>query len=341
MEVAANDVFITICSTPNFSLIVARSAPKISAAIGSGIILAVILVTGGTGFIGRHLVRSLVDSGQDVRILLRPSTKSPTFPKGVPVEVTISSLNDIQGMKAALKGIHEVYHLAGAERKGTSADLNKVDVEGTIALVTAAKQSKIERIFFVSHIGANRASAYPVLKAKGLAENWIMNCGIPYTIIRTGVVFGPGDQFTEPIARLLKLFTPLFLIAGNGDSLLQPIWIDDLIQSLSLINRDPKMINKIIMVGGIEALQYREIVKLILKQLNLKRMVVSISPAYLRALSLWVNQLFPKFPISIFWLDYLADDRTTNIDSLPRQFGIMPNRFHQNLDYLKNIIQER
>ena len=80
----------------------------------SGIILKVILVTGGTGFIGRHLVKSLVESGQEVRILLKPSSESPRFPKGIPVEVAISSLTDIQGIKAALKGIREVYHLAGA-----------------------------------------------------------------------------------------------------------------------------------------------------------------------------------------------------------------------------------
>lgn len=300
-----------------------------------------ILVTGGTGFIGRHLVKSLVDSGQDVRILLKPSAKSPKFPIGVSVEVAISSLNDIQGMKAALKGIHEVYHLAGAERKGISADLNKVDVEGTISLVNAAKQSKLERIYFLSHFGANRASAYPVLKAKGLAENWIINCGIPYTIIRSAVVFGPGDQFTEPLARLMRIFTPFFLIPGNGDSLLQPLWIDDLIQSLSLVRSESALINKTISVGGMEALSYRKIVDLIRGRLTINRKIISISPAYLRAFSLWVNQLYPKFPISIFWLDYLADDRTTNIDSLPRQFGIMPNRFHQNLDYLNEINLER
>lgn len=307
----------------------------------SGIILKVILVTGGTGFIGRHLVKSLVESGQEVRILLKPSSESPRFPKGIPVEVAISSLTDIQGIKAALKGIREVYHLAGAERNGTSADLNRVDVEGTITLVNAARQSKLERIYFLSHYGANRASAYPVLKAKGLAENWIMGCGVPYTIIRTGAVFGPGDQFTEPIVRLIKLFAPFFLIPGSGDNLVQPIWIDDLIHSIALIKDDPKMVNKSVSIGGIEAIPYRQIIEIILNKINHKRWVLSISPAYLRTLSLWVNQLYPKFPISIYWVDYLADDRTTSIDSLPRQFGIIPNRFHQNLDYLLDLDKKK
>lgn len=292
-----------------------------------------ILVTGGTGFIGRNLVKSLVDSGQEVRILLKPSSESPRFPIGIPVEVAISSLTDSQGMKAALKGISEVYHFAGAERKGSAADINKVDVEGTITLVNAAKQSKLERIYFLSHHGATRASAYPVLKAKAIAENWISGSGIPYTIIRTGSVFGPGDQFTEPLVRLLRKF-PVFLMPGHGNNLLQPIWIDDLINCFSLLKSDSKTVNRTISIGGLEALPYRHIVELIMQKIRIQRPVIPISPARLRALSLWVNQIYPNFPVSIFWLDYLADDRTTSLDSLPRQFGIMPNRFHLNLDYL-------
>lgn len=296
-----------------------------------------ILVTGGTGFIGRNLVKSLVDSGQQVRILLKPSNESPKFPKGIAVEVAISSLTDTQGIRAALKGITEVYHLAGAERKGTAGDLNNVDVEGTKTLVDAARQSKLERIYFLSHHGAARASAYPVMKAKAIAENWIINSSIPYTIVRTGAVFGPGDQFTEPLLRLVRLFPGFFFIPGKGDNLLQPIWIDDLIQSLRLLQQDPKTVNRNYSLGGMEALTYRRIVELILEKTGKNRRIVSVTPAYLRTFSLWVNQLYPKFPVSIFWLDHMAEDRTTNLDSLPRQFGIMPNRFHTNLGYLKNL----
>ena len=297
-----------------------------------------ILVTGGTGFIGRNLVKSLIDSGQQVRILLKPSNESPKFPKGIAVEVAISSLTDTQGIRAALKGITEVYHLAGAERKGTAGDLNHVDVEGTITLVNAARQSKLERIYFLSHHGAARASAYPVLKAKAIAENWIINSGIPYTIVRTSAVFGPGDQFTEPFYRLIKLFPGFFFIPGQGDNLLQPIWIDDLIQSLRLLQQDPKTVNRNYSLGGMEALTYRRIIELIMEKTGRKRWIVSVTPAYLRTFSLWVTQLYPKFPVSIFWLDHLAEDRTTNLDSLPRQFGIMPNRFHLNLDYLRDLL---
>jgi dihydroflavonol-4-reductase len=107
-----------------------------------------ILVTGGTGFIGRALIKSLAESGQQVRILLKPSPVSPSFPKGIPIEVAVSSINDQRSVRAALKGVTEIFHLAGAERKGSKGDLNAVDVEGTTTLVRAAQETKIDRIYF-------------------------------------------------------------------------------------------------------------------------------------------------------------------------------------------------
>jgi uncharacterized protein YbjT (DUF2867 family) len=295
-----------------------------------------ILVTGGTGFIGRALIKSLADSGEQVRILLRPSPKSPSFPKGIPVEVAVSSVNDLRGVRAALKDVTEIFHLAGAERRGSKGDLNAVDVEGTTTLVKAAQDTKIDRIYFMSHHGATRASAYPVLKAKAIAENWIINSGVPYTILRTGSVYGPGDQFTVPLKKLIKLSPLVFFQPGKGHNLLQPLAIDDLITVLNMTRIDPKAVNRTYSIGGMEPYSYRDIVKMVMKKTGMRRWIIPVSPANLRTVTLWADQLFPKFPISIYWLDHLAEDRTTSLDTLPREFGIMPARFHLNLDFLKN-----
>ncbi len=300
-----------------------------------------ILVTGGTGFIGRNLIRALVDSGEQVRILLKPSASSPNFPKGIPVEVAVSSLTDKRGVRAALKDVRQVFHLAGAERQGSRGDLSLVDVEGTATLMEATKDTRVDRVYFMSHHGAARASAYPVLKAKAIAENWIINSGVPYTILRTGSVFGPGDQFTVPLARLIKMTPFMFFMPSKGHVLLQPLWIDDLINVLMLTMEDAKAVNRIYSIGGMEAIPYREIVKLIMQKTRIKRSVIHTSPATLRILTMWLDQIYPKFPVSIFWLDHLAEDRTANLDSLPREFGIMPARFHQQLDYLPSELNRR
>ncbi|MCX6054699.1 MAG: NAD(P)H-binding protein [Chloroflexi bacterium] len=300
-----------------------------------------ILVTGGTGFIGRNLVKSLVDTGKQVRLLIKPSSISPSFPRGIPVEVAVSSLTDPRGVRAALKDVTQVFHLAGAERRGSRGDLHSVDVEGTVTLIQAIKDSKVERVYTLSHHGASRSSAYPILKAKAIAENWIINSGIPYTILRTGSIFGPGDQFTIPLCDLIRIFPFFFFLPGKGHVLLQPLWIDDLIHVMNLVMEDPKAVNRIYSIGGIEALPYREIVQIVLRKIEKKRIIIPVSSAYLRYLTLWIDQLFPKFPVSIFLLDLLAEDRTANLDSLPRDFGIIPARFHQTLDYLKPDISKR
>lgn len=77
-----------------------------------------ILVTGATGFVGRALIRHLADAGYPVRVLLRPSPNSPTLPRGVSMEVAVSSLEDERGLSAAMVGVDAVYHLVGVERRG-------------------------------------------------------------------------------------------------------------------------------------------------------------------------------------------------------------------------------
>ncbi len=294
-----------------------------------------ILVTGGTGFIGRNLIKALVNRGERVRVLIRPSKTSPNFPKGIPIDTAVSSFSDQRSLRAALKDVDVVFHLAGAERYGGKGNLNQIDVEGTSNLMLAARDSKVSRVFFLSHLGADRGSAYPVLKAKGIAEQWIINSGIPYTIFRSSVVFGDGDQFTIPFAKLLKHSPGFLFIPGDGSTLLQPLWVDDLVMCMQLALDDSKMVNRLLSIGGIEMLSYREILTLIMQKMGIKRFLVPITPQTLRLMTLWIDQLFPKFPVSILWLDQLASDRITNLDTIPKEFNLMPSRFKNQIDYLR------
>jgi len=89
-----------------------------------------ILITGGTGFIGQALIRQLIEAGHPVRTLIRPSNQSPRLPVGIPVEVAVAGLNDERGLRAAMVGVKTVFHLAGVERMGVEADLLEVDIQG-------------------------------------------------------------------------------------------------------------------------------------------------------------------------------------------------------------------
>jgi uncharacterized protein YbjT (DUF2867 family) len=297
--------------------------------------MEMILITGGTGFIGQVLIQQLVATGRPVRILLRPSKNSPNLPLGVPVEVAVSSLSDERGLRAAMKGVDVVYHLAGVERKGSHANLEGVDIEGTRMVSNAARQAGVDRFFYLSHLGADRYSAYPVFKAKAIAENIIIHSGVNYTILRSAAVFGPGDQFTTALAQLLVISPWIFLVPGDGNTQIQPLWVDDLVACMVSALDEPETCNQLISLGGPEYLSFREIVEGMEGILNVRKTLIPISPAYLRILALFIETFFQQFPVSIFWVDYLAADRTCSLDTLPRQFGIMPARFFQHLDYLK------
>ena len=297
----------------------------------------VILVTGGTGFIGRSLIRQLTEAGYPVRLLIRPSPRSPNLPRGVPVEVALTTLNDERSLRAAMAGVDTVYHLAGVERRGAYADLMAVDIQGTQAVVNAAKDAGVGRFFFLSHLGADRASAYPVFKAKAIAEEFVRRGGVDYTILRTALVFGPNDGFTTGLAQLLQALPFFFLVPGEGDTLLQPLWVEDLATALLWALDDEATRNQVYSLGGPEYLSFNDVLYLVMEKVRLHRTPVYLKPPYLRGLTVLLETLFPSLPVSVYWLDYLAANRTCSLDTLPRFFNLMPARMSHRLDYLSGV----
>jgi NADH dehydrogenase len=293
-----------------------------------------ILVSGATGFIGRALVRHLSEAGQQVRVLLRSSPNSPRLPRGVPVEVAVVSLNDERSVRAALRGVDEIYHLTSASSLGRRGNLLKTDIEGTRTLAQVAASAEIKRLIYLSHIGADRASAFPVQKAKGIAEEHIRKSGVPYTIIRSSVVFGPEDRFTNNLSRLLRGIPGFFPIPSDGRTLLQPLWVEDLVTCLLWALQNPEMTNKTYEIGGGEYFTLRQVLEVLMNVTSTRRLLVPLSPPTMRALLVMLDSFIPNFNISTYWLDYVAVNRTCPVDNMPRLFGLMPARFSYRLDYL-------
>lgn len=293
-----------------------------------------ILITGGTGFIGRSLIRHLTGAGYQIRTLIRPSKTTPVLPKGLPYDIVIASMGDLRGIRAAMSGVSTVIHLVTGENKGSKTDLLKIDIDSSRIISRAAAETGVDRIFYLSHLGADRASAYPVLKTKGIAESFIKASGVDYTIFRTSLVYGPSDHFTEGLSRLIRFSPFFFLLPGEGSSLLQPIWIDDLIGCITGAIEDNTSRNKLFEIGGGEFLTIQEIVEMVSNKIKAKKKIIHLHPAYLRLLTVIMENAFPSFPVSTFWLDYLSTDRTTAVDVLSREFGILPARFSKKNDYI-------
>ena len=295
-----------------------------------------ILVTGATGFVGRALLLRLAEAGHEVRCLLRPSQRTPRLPKGIPVQVSIAALEDDRGVRAALAGVDTVIHLAGAEWRGMTGDIMAVDVAGTRSLVQTARLAGVERFVYLSHLGADRASAYPVLKAKGIAEEFIRQSGIPYITLRSAMLFGPDDVFINVLAGMLKLAPGFFLMPGDGRANMQPLAVDDLATCLEWSLAEDSYLNQTIILGGPEFVTLRSMIEILSEVLSVRRMIMPVRPVYLRAGAWFMEQLLPRSPLSTRWLDYLAISRTCELTSVTRHFGLKPRRFvPSSLGYLR------
>jgi NADH dehydrogenase len=296
-----------------------------------------ILVTGATGFVGRALLPRLAEAGHAVRVLLRPSRRTPRLPKGIPVQVAIAGLDDERGLRAAMTGVTTVIHLVGAEWRGPEGDVLVVDAGGTRAVGEAARAAGVERLVYLSHLGADRASAYPVLKAKGIAEEFIRQSGVPHTIFRSALLFGVDDVFVNVLAALIKLGPGFFLMPGDGRTALQPLWVEDLATCIEWSLAETRFLDQTLAVGGPEFVPLRDMVEIVMDTVGVRRMVVPVRPVYLRGGAWFLEQLLPRSPLTTRWLDYLAISRTCELTSVTSYFGLKPSRFSPaTLGYLRH-----
>ncbi len=293
-----------------------------------------ILVTGATGFVGRALLPRLVEGGANVRCLIRPSKVSPRLPKEVPVQVAVSPITDFRGVRAAMVGVDTVVHLASAEWRGHKGSLEKVDVEGTRKILEAAKEAGVSRILYLSHIGADKASAYEVHRMKGRIEELIIRSGIPYTIFRTALLYGEEDIFANGMAMALATVPSVFLVPGNGRTILQPLWVEDLVTCLEWSLDDLTTLNQILTLGGPEFLTFEQIVKTVMDITRMPRSVVHVGIPYLRWGARLMEAFLPRSPLTTRWLDLLAVNRICELTSVTRYFGLRPARFEQTIDYM-------
>jgi uncharacterized protein YbjT (DUF2867 family) len=231
-------------------------------------------------------------------------------------------------------GVTTVIHLASAERYGPKGDLWEADAIGTENLVQASVEAGVKRFIFMSHLGADRSSAYPVLRAKATAEEAIRTSGLAYTILRSGLVFGREDHFTTALAKLSGIFPIMFPLVGQGTTLVQPLWLEDLVTVIQWIMEEPASVERTLEFGGPEHLSLRECAEVVQHRAGMRRFFIPVGAPYLRILTSLLERLLPNPPVTEYTLDYLAANRTTDLDALPRLIGLQPSRMVDRLDYL-------
>lgn len=292
-----------------------------------------ILVTGGTGFVGKPLLRLLTENGYPVRVLLKPSNKTPDLPKGVPLDIAVSNLSDPRGLRPAFKGVDTIIHLASAEYLGIKGSILDVDANGTRNLAEVAAESNIKRFIYLSQLGADRASFYPALKIKGIAEDHIRKSGAPYIILRSAMIYGADDHFTVPLAKLIRAFPFVFMPSG-GEKLMQPIQLHDVLTCLLWSLESDKLLDQTVDIAGAEYLSFSQIVGSIEEALGVNKRKIPVSIPNYRTLMLTLAGLIRRSDLSSYFVDQLSYDRTCEVDSVLRNFGFLPARFAYSLDHL-------
>jgi uncharacterized protein YbjT (DUF2867 family) len=292
-----------------------------------------VLVTGSTGFIGRVVTRVLADRGYSLRLLIRPSRRIPRLPVSR-AEAVVASFQDEGGIRAATAGIDAVVHLATAEGENRRRDLFATDVEGTRMLLAQAKASGVKRFLYLSHLGADRGSAFPFLQAKGIAEHDIAESGIPALILRSSLVYGAGDSFTNAIAFFARIF-PALIFIPEMDTHTQPLWVEDLAACLEYCLAEDRYFGEVLSVGGPEHLAFEQIVEYVLDAIRSPRMIVRLWPPLVRFGLTVLDWILPYSPFTPFWMDYLAVPSTCEANSLSRLFGLKPAGIRDSIGYLR------
>ncbi len=289
-----------------------------------------ILVTGATGFIGRHLVSRLMADNQRVRCLL-PENKAKKLPWENPPEIVIGTLLDEEAIFKAVTGVHTIIHLESAQWWGRTRDLERVELVGTRNLTTAARSARVGRIITVSQIGASISSAYTLMRIKGGVEELIRTSGLAYTIIRSGVVFGEDDAFVNHIAMMLRASPFVFLMAGRGEVVLHPIYIDDLVEALVRTLERVDTIDSTMEIGGPEYITVEDLMHTIMRVSGTYRFLLPVPPYVLRWLAAVYTRIFPRSLLTPQWLDIMATNRTAQLGNTYNYFGIHPRRFEDTL----------
>ncbi len=299
-----------------------------------------VLVTGATGFTGRHLLARLQREHAIVRALVR----RPDSMLG-DVEVAIGDVRDPRPCVAAVRGIHTVYHLAASYREAgfSAADHHAVNYLGTVNLFEAARDAGVRRFVFCSTVGvhghvpgppANEEAPFrpadPYQESKCRAEEYLRarmaEGGTEIVIFRPSGIYGPGDL------RLLKFFRLIakgrFFMIGGGHVRYHLTYIDDLVEGIVTCGRAPQAAGETFILAGPEAPTLDEWARVVAEVLGVSppRWHLPVWPfLVLATLSEWgCRPLGLKPPIYRRRMDFFTKNRAFSIEKARRLLGYAP-----------------
>jgi len=284
----------------------------------------VILVTGGTGFVGPRVVRALRERDQPVRALVRsPSSRSATTLAAWGAELVQGDMTDGDALRRAVEGAGVVVHLV-AIRQGSQEQFRRVMEEGTRDLVAAAKEAGVRRFILMSALGTSEETKelVPYYHAKWEQEQTVQGSGLEHVIFRPSFVFAKDGGILPTFRRLARL-APVTPIIGSGKQRLQPIWVDDVAAYFAQSVDKTEAPNAIFELGGPDAVSWNEFWARLKRALGQRRPSLHVPMALMRANALVTERLPGDVPLTRDLLKMLEHgDNVVSNDDAVRTFRL-------------------
>lgn len=245
-----------------------------------------VAITGATGFIGGHLATRLSSEGHEVVRIGRRSTGE---------EVVKASLDDVDQLAAAFAGCQAVAHCAGINREVDRETFQRVHVEGTRNVVEAARRAGVERIVLMSFLRARPDCDSPYHESKWAAEEIVRECGLDYTIVKAGVVYGRGDHMLDHLSHAFHTF-PVFALVGFEEKTVRPLAVEDLVHVMRASLIDRRLKRQTIALVGPEEIFLSEAVRRVAEVVDKQPLMFPL-PVWCHQLMARVFELTMKVPL--------------------------------------------
>ena len=294
-----------------------------------------VLVTGATGFLGRRVVRELEERHHTVRCLVHTPGRERLFPGRTP-DIYYGSVTDTEPLAEAAHGVDVVIHLVAIIRQRGRATFESINHLGTANVVAAAKQNGVKHFVHVSANGVTNDIKFRYLYSKWQGEQEVINSGLPYTILRPTLMFGPGDEFLNTLAGLARIF-PLVPVVGPGRIRYQPIAVEDVARCLALSVDRQDLKGKILDIGGPDQISYNEIVSIVARTLGKRRWRLHV-PFWLMHLATLAFQLVqPRPAVTVDQLRMLGIRNVGEPGIVDQTFGFTPRTVEGNIDFVRSV----
>ncbi len=294
-----------------------------------------VLVTGGGGFMGRHLVPRLLSRGHRVRAMRRTDAGG-TEAWHADVEWRVADVSERRTLDGIARDCDLVVHLAGRFDGQGGVGLGRIHGTGTRNLLWEARRAQVGRFVLVSALGASPAAG-EFFRTKFEAEDAVLASGLDWVVLRPSVVYGPGDHFTSAVVRLLRTL-PVFPMLGDGTFPIQPLAVEDMTDALTQAVERPDLLGRCLEVAGPDRLSFVRAVRILGRTIGRERPIVPLPQWLARPATRVAARLGLPTPFSCEQLDILRWGSVLESEENPLRsvFRLKPLPFEDAVaDYLE------